>query len=61
MKKMLALFQIGTEAFENGMNILGGHIKFHTRIGGYVPAEDIENVFEFDPTITQAALEGGAE
>lgn len=26
MKKMLALFQIGTEAFENGMNILGGHI-----------------------------------
>lgn len=42
-------------------NILGGHIKFHTRIGGYVPAEDIENVFEFDPTITQAALEGGAE
>ena len=26
MKKMLALFHIGTEAFENGMNILGGHI-----------------------------------
>ncbi|SHO50070.1 phage tail sheath family protein [Anaerocolumna xylanovorans] len=42
-------------------NILAGHIKFHTRIGGYTPAEDIENVFEFDPTITQAALEGGAE
>ena len=41
--------------------ILGGHIKFHERIGGYTPAEDIENVFEFDPTITQAALEGGAE
>lgn len=41
--------------------ILNGHIKFHTKIGGYAPAEDIENVFEFDPTITQAALEGGAE
>lgn len=41
--------------------ILAGHIKFHERIGGYAPAEDIENVFEFDPTITQAALEGGAE
>lgn len=41
--------------------ILGGHIQFHTRVGGYTPAEDIENVFEFDPTITQAALEGGAE
>lgn len=42
-------------------NIMGGHIKFHERIGGYTPAEDIENVFEFDPTITMAALEGGAE
>ena len=41
--------------------ILNGHIKFHTRIGGYAPAEDIENVFEFDPTITESALEGGAE
>lgn len=42
-------------------NILNGTIKFHTRIGGYTPAEDIYNIFEFDPTITQAALEGGAE
>lgn len=41
--------------------ILNGHIKFHTRIGGYAPAEDIENAFEFDPTITEAALEGGVE
>ena len=41
--------------------ILGGHIIFHTRIGGYAPAEYIENIFEFDPTITQEALEGGAE
>lgn len=41
--------------------ILKGHIKFHTRIGGYAPAEDIENTFEFDPTITEAAMKGGAE
>ena len=47
---------------ENPINeILNGHIQFHTRIGGYAPAEDIENVFEFDPTITESALEGGAE
>ena len=41
--------------------ILNGHIKFHTRIGGFIPAENIENDFEFDPTITEAALRGGAE
>ena len=41
--------------------ILNGHILFHTRIGGFAPAEDIENVFEFDPTITEAALKGGTE
>ncbi len=41
--------------------ILSGHIRFHTRIGGYAPAEDIENTFEFDPTITEAAMKGGAE
>jgi len=42
-------------------NIMAGSIKFHTKVGGYTPAEDIENVFEFDPTITQAALKGGDE
>lgn len=47
---------------ENPINeILNGHIKFHTRIGGYAPAEDIENIFEFDPTITESALKGGVE
>lgn len=47
---------------ENPINeILNGHIMFHTRIGGYTPAENIENVFEFDPTITEDALKGGAE
>lgn len=41
--------------------ILNGHIRFHTKIGGYAPAEDIENTFEFDPTITETAMKGGAE
>lgn len=45
---------------ENPMTqILGGKIKFHERIATYPPMEDIENEFEFDPTILQAALEGG--
>jgi len=55
----------GEITFDHSKNpiteIMGGHIKFRERIGGYTPAEDIENEFEFDPTITQAALEGGAE
>lgn len=55
----------GEITFDHGENpienILNGSIVFHTRIGGYTPAEDISNIFEFDPTITQAALEGGAE
>ncbi len=47
---------------ENPVNeILKGHILFHTWIGGFAPAEDIENVFEFDPEITEAALKGGDE
>ncbi len=41
--------------------ILGGHIKFRERLATYPPMEDIENEFEFDPTILQAALEGGSE
>lgn len=55
----------GTIVFDHEENpitqIMNGHIKFHERIGGYTPAEYIENIFEFDPTITQAALEGGSE
>lgn len=54
--------QIVFDHDENPINeILNGHILFHTRIGGYAPAEDIENVFEFDPAITESALEGGDE
>lgn len=40
--------------------ILGGKIKFKERLATYPPMEDIENEFEFDPTILQAALEGGS-
>lgn len=39
--------------------ILGGKIRFRERLATYPPMEDIENEFEFDPTILQAALEGG--
>ena len=54
--------QIVFEHDENPINeILNGHILFHTYVGGWAPAEHIENVFEFDPTITEAALKGGAE
>lgn len=40
--------------------ILGGRIVFRERLATYPPMEDIENEFEFDPTILQAALEGGS-
>ena len=54
--------EIVFEHDENPINeILNGHILFHTYVGGWAPAEHIENVFEFDPTITEAALKGGAE
>lgn len=39
--------------------ILEGRIRFHERLATYPPMEDIENEFEFDPTILQTALEGG--
>lgn len=40
--------------------IMGGKILFHERLATYPPMENIENEFEFDPTILQAALEGGS-
>jgi len=40
--------------------ILAGKITFRERIALYPPMEDIENVFEFDPTMLDAALEGGS-
>ena len=55
----------GEIVFEHDENpideILNGHILFHTYVGCWTPAEYIENVFEFDPTITEAALKGGSE
>lgn len=42
-------------------NILSGKIKFRERLATYPPMEDIENEFEFDPTILQTALEGGSK
>lgn len=41
--------------------ILAGRVKFRERLAAYPPMEDIENEFEFDPAILQAALEGGSE
>ena len=38
--------------------ILDGHIIFHTRLGLWPPAEYIENIIEFDPTILAGALGG---
>ncbi len=40
-------------------SILGGTIKFHQYLAAYTPAENIENVLEFDPTTLSAALTGG--
>ena len=40
-------------------DVLGGKIRFKERLATYPPMEDIENEFEFDPTILEAALEGG--
>lgn len=39
--------------------MIAGKIKFRERIATYPPIEDIENEFEFDPTLLEAALEGG--
>jgi len=39
-------------------NILNGHIIFHTYIGFFTPAEFIEDLVEFDPTILQTVLGG---
>ena len=52
--------EISFSAKDNPINqILGGKILFKERLATYPPMEDIENEFSFDPTILQAALEGG--
>lgn len=40
-------------------NIMNGHIKFSTRYASYLPAEFIENEFEYDIAMLEAAMEGG--
>ena len=42
-------------------SIINGEIHFETKIAFWTPAEWIENVIEFDPTILQNALTGGNE
>lgn len=39
-------------------DILNGKIQFHQYLAPYVPAEDILNILEFDPTMLQQALGG---
>ena len=52
----------GVIAFNEADNpvtsILNGEIHFLTKIAFWTPAEWIENVIEFDPTILQTALGG---
>ena len=39
--------------FNPTTNLLDGKVKFHTYLGVCVPAEDIENVLEVDPSYLQ--------
>lgn len=39
--------------------IMNGHITFHQKLAPYTPAENIENLLEFDPNILKSALSGG--
>ena len=41
--------------------VLNGRIIFHQYLAVHTPAESIENVLEFDPTMLQSALNGGEE
>ena len=47
-------------AADNTINdIIGGKQQYYQRLAPYTPAEDIVDVLEFDPTLLQAAFEGG--
>ena len=41
--------------------IIDGKVKFSTRFATYSPMEYIENEFEYDASILEAALSGGEE
>lgn len=40
-------------------DLLNGKLTFHHHLAPYTPAEDILNIFEFDPDALRAALNGG--
>lgn len=40
--------------------ILGGNIKFHINMAPFTPAENIDFILEFDPTMIEDALTGGS-
>lgn len=45
---------------ENTVNdIIGGKIQFRHHLAPYTPAEDILDIFEFDPDLLQTAFSGG--
>lgn len=50
-----------SEADNPPSKILNGEVHFGTKIAFYTPAEWIENVIEFDPTLLRNALTGGNE
>lgn len=59
-QNMIAGLNISFNENDNpATEILNGHIKFKTYYAFFAPAQDIENDFEFDPTILTNALLGG--
>jgi hypothetical protein len=40
-------------------NLLNGHLTVHTFLAPYIPAENIENIREYDTEALEAALSGG--
>lgn len=53
-------YKCSFNAAENPVtDILNGTIKFHIHLAPFTPAEDIEFILEFDPTMIEAALTGG--
>lgn len=47
------------EAENDTTTLLNGKLTFHHRLAPYTPAEDILDIFEFDPDALRAALNGG--
>ena len=56
-----ARYEITYNADENPVtDLINGTIRFHQYITPYVPAEDIEDIIEFDPYALESALAGAA-